>query len=481
MRKSEDLEQVFHYFDEDGDGKVSASDLRHGLSLMGGDLFSKEIEVAMEALDSDGDGFLGLEDFIGLMEGGEEEEKIKDLREAFAMYDMEGCGFITPKSLKRMLSRLGDSKSIEECRVMINQFDLNGDGVVQEVLYEGINTLCFSCGRVGHRREGCPYTITEKEQAPTVPGGARSATKSADSFEEAWDDTREARKVMDDLIGDGKETPPYSVRTRPVDGAKEVGQRVSSSSLSAKDRKKHQSNHDAPSQSASPSIFSFGAEVFPKTVSSPSQVVVPGADGRSALGLSTSQVSMSGVKGNGRSRRLDQARMGNFSKRKDHGAVSKYAGSDKSKSHHDLGMVRSGRDESMATHLSFNARKQKDGVASTLRPGVDGLGSPLVDISIRNSDKGGSTGVRVESAIAKISGSTLERIGTGGGGRGKENLDIQDRGNEVLRKRNFQGSYSSRSNLGGVQLTDHIKGDIVGSPRAYGAHCTGSGILQKVS
>jgi len=59
---------------------------------------------------------------------------------------------------------------------------------------------------VGHRREGCPYTITEKEQAPTVPGGASSATKSADSFEEAWDDTREARKVMDDLIGDGKET-----------------------------------------------------------------------------------------------------------------------------------------------------------------------------------------------------------------------------------------------------------------------------------
>lgn len=24
------------------------------------------------------------------------------------------------------------------------------EGVVQEVLYEGINTLCFSCGRVGH-------------------------------------------------------------------------------------------------------------------------------------------------------------------------------------------------------------------------------------------------------------------------------------------------------------------------------------------
>ena len=104
-----------------------------------------------------------------------------------------------------------------------------------------------------------------------------------------------------------------------------------------------------------------------------------------------------------------------------------------------------------------------------------------MDISIRHSNKRGSTGVWVESAIAKISGSTLERIGTGGGGRGKENLDIQDGGSEVLGKRNFQGSYSSRSNLGGVQLTDHIKGDIVESPRAYGAHYTRSGILQEVS
>ena len=49
-------------------------------------------------------------------------------------------------------------------------------------------------------------------------------------------------------------------------------------------------------------------------MSSPSQVAVFGADGRSALGLSTSQVLVSGVKGNGRSGRLDQARMGNFSK-----------------------------------------------------------------------------------------------------------------------------------------------------------------------
>ena len=29
----------------------------------------------------------------------------------------------------------------------------------QVIIYEGISRLCFSCGRVGHRREQCQYTV----------------------------------------------------------------------------------------------------------------------------------------------------------------------------------------------------------------------------------------------------------------------------------------------------------------------------------
>ncbi|XP_027343962.1 putative calcium-binding protein CML19 [Abrus precatorius] len=131
MRGNIEFERVVKYFDEDGDGKISPSELRNRMGMMGGELLFKEAEMAIEELDSDGDGLLSLDDFVKLIEATGEDDKLKDLEEAFEMYnDTEICGFITPKSLQRMLGRLGESKSMEECRAMIGHFDLNGDGLL---------------------------------------------------------------------------------------------------------------------------------------------------------------------------------------------------------------------------------------------------------------------------------------------------------------------------------------------------------------
>ena len=40
--------------------------------------------------------------------------------------------------------------------------------LVQNVQYEGINSLCFSYGKIGHKLESCPYTIKEPLKEPRI-------------------------------------------------------------------------------------------------------------------------------------------------------------------------------------------------------------------------------------------------------------------------------------------------------------------------
>ncbi|XP_019153480.1 PREDICTED: putative calcium-binding protein CML19 [Ipomoea nil] len=117
--KYRQYQRVFEYFDENGDGKVSAAEVQQ---RMGGAVWLEE-EEAEEGLS--------FEEFVRIVEEeGSEEEKDKELKEAFRMYEMEGCGAITAESLQRMLGKLGEERSIHECKKMIACYDLNGDGLL---------------------------------------------------------------------------------------------------------------------------------------------------------------------------------------------------------------------------------------------------------------------------------------------------------------------------------------------------------------
>ncbi|XP_050242300.1 uncharacterized protein LOC126691288 [Quercus robur] len=92
--------------------------------------------------------------------------------------------FYDPGFLKEIGSAIGpvlqvDSQMATEARGryarICVQVDLNKplirsillEGMIQEIQYEGINTLCFSCGHVGHQKEGCPYSVKTNAPTPT--------------------------------------------------------------------------------------------------------------------------------------------------------------------------------------------------------------------------------------------------------------------------------------------------------------------------
>ncbi|XP_010928758.1 calcium-binding protein CML38-like [Elaeis guineensis] len=129
-RGGREMERVFRYFDENGDGKISPAELRSRMRTAGEELSPEEAEAVVASSDSDGDGLLCYEDFVRLVDVEGEEEKARSLTEAFGVYEMEGRGCITAKSLKRALRTLGESRTTKECMAMIRRFDLNGDGVL---------------------------------------------------------------------------------------------------------------------------------------------------------------------------------------------------------------------------------------------------------------------------------------------------------------------------------------------------------------
>ncbi|PKA55394.1 putative calcium-binding protein CML31 [Apostasia shenzhenica] len=124
-----ELEELLRLFDKDGDGKISAKELRSCVEIAGEQLAEEDAEALIRGLDSDGDGLLAVEELAARLEpAGEEEEE--ELREAFRVYESDDEGCITAGSLKRTLSRLGVKREMNQCRAMICRFDANGDGVI---------------------------------------------------------------------------------------------------------------------------------------------------------------------------------------------------------------------------------------------------------------------------------------------------------------------------------------------------------------
>ncbi|CAH8268175.1 unnamed protein product [Arabidopsis lyrata] len=133
---NEELRRVFSHFDSDGDGKISAFELRHYFGSVGEYISHETAQEAINEVDTDADGSLGFEDFVGLMtrrdlDGNGDGDGGGELKTAFEMFEVEkGSGCITPKGLQKMLAKLGESRTHGECEAMIKFYDIDGNGVL---------------------------------------------------------------------------------------------------------------------------------------------------------------------------------------------------------------------------------------------------------------------------------------------------------------------------------------------------------------
>lgn len=120
-----DIREIFHSLDKNGDGKLSKEELLEGFQE-GSGIIGFNIDEIFHECDADGNGYVDYTEFLVAASNWQKLASKERLRAAFNAYDQDGNGRISPQELVNALKNSGiDKKLIKD---MIEAADTNGDG-----------------------------------------------------------------------------------------------------------------------------------------------------------------------------------------------------------------------------------------------------------------------------------------------------------------------------------------------------------------
>lgn len=126
----ETLSNTFRALDKDGDGRLSAEEIREGLSNWGMEI-PPGLTTIFETIDSDHSGSIDYSEFLAATLDKQVLMRRDMCWEAFRVFDIDGDGKLTAEELGKLMKEHGNEK-IDESRIkaMMAEVDLNGDGSI---------------------------------------------------------------------------------------------------------------------------------------------------------------------------------------------------------------------------------------------------------------------------------------------------------------------------------------------------------------
>lgn len=126
-----EVKEAFRVFDTNGDGCITATELKKLVTSLGYNITEAELMDMMNQIDADGNGAIDFPEFLALMSKNLDDCDPEDiLKESFKVFDRDGSGFIGVSELDRVFKLLGQDFKDYEIEAMIKAADVDGDGLV---------------------------------------------------------------------------------------------------------------------------------------------------------------------------------------------------------------------------------------------------------------------------------------------------------------------------------------------------------------